>query len=725
MSNKTKSSRQFKLKPAVSALALVFGSTVYAEEAATLPVVDVKASKVEETSGYKAERSANQKFTAPLLDTPKTVTVITSDVIQDSGATTFQEALRTTPGITFGAAEGGGAFGDRPFIRGFDVQGSTYVDGVRDLGSQSREIFAIERIEVLKGPSGAFDGRGSAGGSINIVTKQPKAENFVRGSVGLGTDDYMRGTIDVNQKLGDDVAVRLVGMAHDADTPGRDHVTGKRYGFAPSITLGLNSATSATISLYHLETDELPDWGIPYFNNGTSIVGKPLSVDKDNFYGIKDRDFRKTRVDIGTAAIKHEFDNGVVLRNTTRVSSVNNDYVMTRPTVSVADLAAGLVTRSTRGRDTTTQGIANLTDLTVRFDTAALKHTVNTGVEFSDEETDSRSYQTVNGPSADLNNPNANDPSPDSLPALTSTKSRVLSRSAYVFDSIELSKQWILNLGLRYDNYDSNAQSSAAGSPRFSNSKGFFNYQTGIVYKMTPSSSLYASYGTASSPVGSAAGTGNQENGNNVGIGTQDLDPERSKSYELGAKVEVMEDLLLTGALFYTQKTDARVATAVANEFVNAGKIAVKGIELGLAGKITKQWQVFGGYIFMDSELKDGGDQVGNAGTFGTSNEGNEIPTIARNSASLWTTYDLNPKFRVGGGAFYMDRVFANPGNTAYLPSYVRWDAMASYKLDKNLSLQLNVQNLTDERYFNATYTNHGALVAAGRLAFLSLNFNY
>lgn len=697
------------------------------QEAEALPEVNVKSSTISEAvDGYKAEKASSAKFTAPLIDTPKSVTVITEDVIRDTGSLSFQDALRTSPGITFGAAEGGGAWGDRPFIRGFDTQSSTYVDGIRDVGSQVREIFAAERIEILKGPSGAFDGRGSAGGSINIVSKLPKAEASNSASLSLGTDSFMRGTFDTNVVVNEDVAFRLVGMAHDADTPGRDVVESKRHGLMPSITIGMNSPTTATLSWYHLKTNDIPDWGTPFFNDGTAIVGRPISVDRDNFYGIEGRDFRDTQSDIGTAQIRHEFSEDVVLRNTTRIAKVSNDYVQTRPTVSVADLAASRVTRGTRGRDAETETFANVTDLSFGFNTGFIKHNMNTGIEYSHEETDTRNYLVVSGPAADLYNPDPDEVSADPQRNPFKVNARVINKAAFVFDSMELSKQWILNLGLRYDNYQSTQESTDPTVDRFGNDSDFVNYQAGIVYKLQPNASIYASYGTASSPVGLSTAAGNQQSGANLAAGTEDLDPERSKSFEIGTKWDVLNNLSLTGAVFHTRKTDARVPTAIANEFINAGELEVKGFEFGAAGKISNKWQVFGGYIFMDSEQKDGADIAGDAGDFGiAANDGKEMPTIARHSATLWTTYDILPNLKVGGGAYYSDKVYANPGNTAYLPSYVRWDAMAAYKIDENLSLQLNVQNLTDKKYYIASYTSHGALLGAGRFAFLSLNLDY
>ncbi|MFJ5447238.1 TonB-dependent receptor [Methylobacillus methanolivorans] len=724
------------VKPIVAAVTLMFTGAAWAvEEGGALPELQVETKK---STGYKAEKSASQKFTAPLIDTPKTVTVITEALIKDTGSNTFKEALRTTPGITFGGGEGGVAVGDRPFIRGFDAFQSMYVDGLRDLGAQQREVFAIEQMEVIKGPSGAYDGRGSAGGSINIVTKQAKAGNFTTGSVGVGSDRYRRATFDGNYMLGDDAAIRLVGMHHGADTPGRDNVDVKRWGFMPSITLGLNGPTSLTASWYHHETDDVPDWGLPYRqlanNDGGTPFGRPVGK-KDAWYGVNGRDFHETSADIGNLAFKHSFSDDVVLRNTTRYSLTSNKYVLSRPNVYISGgtiTPEGMVNRSqfvSRGMQTT--ALANLTDISVVFDTGYIKHNLNAGIEISREESENRSYADGNlgaNGTTDMNNPN-----PDVSYATVTRNNfpgfegRTVNKSAYVFDSMELTEKWLLNAGVRYDRYRSEIQNRDVGTgvktTDFENDEGFFNYQLGIVYKVQPNASVYASYATSSSPVGLAMGDYNY-GGTQLIAGTQDLSPERSKSFEVGTKWNVLEDLSLSAAIFHIRKNNARAVVPGGN-YSNLGEVESKGIELGIAGKVTDKWQVFGGYTYLDAEQTKAGT-VPDVNTPGSlESQGKQLHGIAKNSASLWTTYKVLPNLTLGGGAFYMDKVYANPANTAYVPSYVRWDAMASYKINENFDLQLNIQNLTDKRYFDTTYFRHYAVVAPGRVGFVTLNFKF
>lgn len=710
------------LKPVVAAVALIFtGSAVAADEAGVLPEVQVQSKK---DNPYKVEKSASQKFTAPLKDTPKSVTIISEDLIRDTGSNTLQEALRTTPGITLGSGEGGGtAFSDRPFIRGFDSQSSIFVDGLRDVGAQSREVFAIEQVEVLKGPSGAFDGRGSAGGSINIVTKRAKADNFTSGSVGLGTDRYRRATFDGNYMLGDDAAVRLVGMIHDADVPGRDSVDVKRWGFMPSITLGLSGPTSATASWYHFETDDMSDRGLPYYDNNGVVYHRPVHVSKDNFYGLKDKDYQKTDSDIGTLELKHAFTDDLVVRNISRYGITKNKYVTTRSLSTIAQKEQDIATRNNQARYTKTETISNQTDLSVAFNTGDIKHNVNLGFEWTHAETD-QFAGTLYGdplPNTSLSNPDPSQPwnggvSWGSSPSNTTTSRN---HSFYAFDSMELNEKWILNAGVRFDKF--NVKNNAASAK-----DSFWNGHLGVVYKVTEQGNIYANYATSTTPVGLNNGDGFHADCANLSAVCSDLSPEKTRSFEVGTKWDVLDGLSLTAAAFYTKKFNARVPVD-GTVYANAGEVEAKGIELSAAGKITEKWNVFGGYIYLDTEQTKTSDYglPTDMAIGGASTKGKQLAGVAKNSASLWTTYDILPSLTVGGGAYYMDRVFANPNNSLYVPSYVRWDAMANYKVNDRVNLQLNLQNLTDKRYFNQTYNRHFATVAPGRLAFVSLNFKF
>ena len=703
---------------------------------------------------YQTEKASSQKYTAPLVDTPRSVTVIPQQVLQDTAATSLQDALRTVPGITFGAGEGGNPQGDRPFIRGFDAQSDMYLDGVRDAGGQTREIFDIESIEVSKGPNSTFGGRGSAGGSLNMVSKTAKAGDFLNGGFTYGSDQTRRYTLDVNRQFLDTAAFRLNLMSHEQNVAGRESVNYDRWGVAPSLTFGLGTENRLNVSYYHLESNDLPDSGIPYGYSNSSKTAvhahdKPDDGgDSKNFYGLKDRDFRKTRVDISTISFEHDFNDAMTLKNTFRHGNTGQDYILTQPDDSQHNVNQyGTVWRRANTRVSTTETTTNQTDLFGNFQVMGFKNTYSTGVEFTREETRASGYTVTpnsnpnctpdkvgnsGGQCTSLSNPNPND-------VWTGTEARNyygtntvgVTKAAYVFDTIELDPKWLLNAGLRYDAFSTTANTNAAsGRTKASNDSHFFNWQTGLVWKPLDNGSVYLSYATSATPPGGVVGEGVEGNGL-VAPGstiTSDLKPEETVNYELGTKWDVFHDRLsLTAAIFRTEKKNTRVLTD-SFTYENAGESRVDGLELSASGKITDKWQVFAGYSYLKSELVDPGQKANRNGTINTaavSDKGNEMPNTPKNSFSLWTTYEVMPKLTIGGGAFYVDEVYGDTANTVYVPAYTRYDAMASYKLTKNIDLQLNVQNLTDKTYYDKAYAAHFASQAAGRTALLTTSFHF
>ncbi len=731
-------------------------------KATELDSVDVHAEQA---------RLQSSKFTAPLLDTPKSVSVISQQIIEQTAATSLLDALRTVPGITFGAGEGGNPTGDRPFIRGFDSQSDIYVDGLRDVGSQTREVFAIEQIEVLKGPSSAYTGRGSAGGSISLVSKTPKLDDFVQGSVGLGTDSYRRATVDANAVIGDGIAARVNLMKHDSDIAGRDEVNVSRWGIAPSIAWGLNGPTQFILSHYHMETDDLPDaGGFPYnnpFSSGANLSkngdGSPLVPDRNNFYGLVDRDFQKTKADITTANLSHELG-AFTLRNVARFGRTSNDYLWTQPDDSKGNPNLyGTLWRRTNSRATQTESFVNQSSLTGAFNTGAIKHNINAGIEYSEEKTRRGSYligdvvrpngQTTAGTNnpltgnqacattgaatgyncTDFANPNPHDPWA-SLHTVTRSNPAVdvrqtnRTRSAYLFDTMEFTPQWLLNVGVRFDDYSARlitptAAAIAAKTNNLRNAQSFWNGQAGLVYKPVENASIYLSWGTSSTPVGMDAGDG----ADGVTALAKDLAPQRSRNIELGTKWDLFDARLsLTGAIFQTEMNNARV-TIDATTTANAGRKKVKGAEIGFSGTVVEGWQVFGGYTYLDAVVEDNGFVAVNGVYVPSPYNGNQFPNTAKHSASLWTTWapSFVPGLSLGAGANYVDKQYGNVNNTKWVPSYTRWDAMVGYAFNPQYSLQLNVQNLTDKVYFTKAYASHYAAIAPARSATLTFNFKF
>ncbi|WP_070108547.1 TonB-dependent receptor [Burkholderia plantarii] len=687
-----------------------------------LPTISVEAQ-----SDMQVRSLPSYKFTAPLLDTPRSVTVIPEAVIREKNVTTFTDALRTVPGITFlGGDAAANPSADRPVIRGFESRNSIFVDGMRDSGVQNRETFDIEQISVIKGPDSVYAGRGSVGGSIDIVTKAPKNDNFTNGSIGFGTDSYKRATLDVNRKLNDTTAVRLNVMGNDADQAGRTDVYSKRWGIAPSVTFGLNTPTQVTVSYYHLNTWDMPDFSVPFGTSGT-----PIPSERGLFYGLNTRDYRRSQTDTAEVRVEHRLDGGWKLRNTTMFGRSTLDYVGTNPQLSSKN--PGMISLQAKSGKYATNSIANQTELTGKATLFGMEHTLTGGIEFSHEQSRYEGYLVTDaqGNSIRTGGPctvafdctpigswNPNNPwtgnlilNGDSFPGPT-INTRTDIASAYLFDTVRLSERWRFNAGLRFDRYDVRAQQ--AGNADLTNTSNLFSYQFGIVFKPIETLSLYTSYGTSANPPGANAGLG----GGNDQISTknQNLSPERARNIEVGAKWDVLDQRLsLTTALFQTDKTNTQVPDGLGNT-VNAGSQRVRGFEFGFAGDVTSKWHLFGGYSYLNGVTT-------NAGAGNPTASGLPMVMVPKHNFTLWTSYDVIPKLTLGAGATVSSLTYASVSATArkWTPGYARFDAAATYHVTKSIDLQLNVQNLFDKKYYASAYPIY-ATWAPGRSAMLTLN---
>ena len=710
-------------------------------------VVELEATSVvgeSETGTYKAE-SASRKYTAPLRETPKSVTVITEQVIKDTGSLTLTDALRTTSGITFGAGEGGNPAGDRPIIRGFNAESDVFIDGLRDVGMQTREMFNLEQVEVSKGPGSAYTGSGSTGGSLNLISKTAKAQNFLDISQTFGTDQTTRTTLDGNYVFSDSIAGRLNLMKHDANVAGRDGVSVSRWGVAPTISFGMHSPTRATFSYYHLESDDVPDYGLPMYTagdvGGGTNIRKPAHVSKDNFYGTRD-DYRKSTTDTGTFLFEHDINDNLTFSNSFRLSRTTLDYVGMNPNDSKgsgtssqpSNLSDGFVYRSAKNRNSNNSSWINQSDLKANFNTGSIEHSLIGGIEISKTDVHSHGYSISGSGSGkckidpinctSLLKPSRHDGFVGDISrAETYTDTDTDTLAGYVFDTLKFNDQWSLNLGVRYDDYETTSSGFGAEAGRGSknvnykreNNSHFWNYQAGLVFNPTENGSIYLAWSTSSNPVGETGGEGSDE----VSYSNTDLQPERNRNIELGTKWAFFDERLgVEAAIFKTEKKNARV-NDVDGLPENIGETEVKGFEIGVNGQITPKWNMFASYTYLDGELVKG------AANANPSENGNEIPSTPENSFSLWSTYNVTDKLTIGGGANYVDSRFGNTANTTQIPSYWRYDAMAKYTLNKTVDFQLNVQNLTDKRYFDQVYSTHMAHVAPGRTALLSTNFHF
>src|SRR5579863_4372691 len=351
---------------------------------------------------YKGDRlQASGKFPEPLLNTPKTVTVLSKEILEDKNATTLKQAVLSTAGVTLGSGEGGNAFGDRFFIRGFDARNDVFIDGVRDSGVSVRENFFTEQVEILRGPGSSFAGRGTTGGAINIVTKQATTEKSLYNmDTTFGTDQTRRVQLDVNQVISPTLAIRAGGVFQDAGVAGRSYTTDDRDGGFVALTWKPVDAVKVTADYVHTDLHGLPDFGVPYFRPGstgsgsqqfTSTAGGPFpsfGVNRDNFYGFVNRDFFQVRQDIGTVNGEVHITPDLVLTDKVRASRSLLNYVGTipeSPNVTNPNPALWTISANPQSRYQVTDVLANQTEATYKFGLNGWNHTTLAGVEISRE----------------------------------------------------------------------------------------------------------------------------------------------------------------------------------------------------------------------------------------------------------------------------------------------------------------------------------------------------
>ena len=709
----------FRKTPLAAAIALCSTLPAFASEPAKeadeTQLKEVKVTAEREAPAYKPEQSSSPKYTAPLRDTPQSVTVVPREVFEDRGAATLGDVLRSVSGISLVAGEGGGARGDNFRIRGFAANTDMFVDGMRDIAQQSnRDPFNLESVEVAKGPSSTYTGRGATGGSINMISKLPQQEDFIGGTVGVGTEGYRRVTGDVNQSLTDSISLRLNLMSHDNDVAGRDITTNSRTGFAPSLAFGLGSATRIIASYQHVEHDNITDYGLPTFQGRLQdSTGTPFgsSFDTENWYGFRNLNTEEQEDKLATLRLEHDFSSNVSLISQLR--QVDNDlYSIVTPPRNQS-VVNNTVTHNPSVRDSTNELLINQTDLRIRFETGGFEHTISTGFEVSDETFDNQAWTaTPTAPLDSLYNPNPYQAYNPTFSRGNLVENEADSTAFYVFDTIKLNDHWQVNLGLRRDIFDLTSTTiSNAGveTARTSREDKMTSWNVGAVYKPSEAGSIYVAMATSFNP---------SAEGGTLAANLEAVKPEESESIELGTKWDLADGkAAFNAAVFQIEKTNARTRELTTDPFTLTGAQEVRGIELGLSGHITDNWAVFGSYTHLDSEITDSANPA---------EEGNEIGNTPSDTLNLWTTFVIVKNLEVGLGAQYLSERTVSNTVTTELEDYWLYEAMVGYKLTRSIDLRLNVYNLTDEFYFEKFHGGgaHG-VPGAGRTAVLNASFQF
>ncbi|NRA82415.1 MAG: TonB-dependent siderophore receptor [Gammaproteobacteria bacterium] len=698
------------------------------------------------TGKYHVEKVATHKITTALVDTPKTVTVISGALLEDQGVTTMAEALRNVSGVsTFGAGEGGGGnitTNDKLTIRGFSANESIYIDGIRDLSSYSRDLFNYEQIEITKGANSSIAGKGTSGGAVNLVTKRADMEmGFSKAKVSFDQAQTKRVSIDSNLVFNQDTALRVNAVVSDG---GDIHDNGvenyKTQGLAFSLLHNISDKTAISGDVLILKQNNNPMLGLPWVTKDVAADTSYTegAIDKslwDIYYGVPSRDFEKTNMTLLTLKVEHELSDSSRLVSSTRYVTSDRQSTLSRPSF--------LYTRDAETRkktyfepvrldylqntDEENELLVTQLDFVTQLSLAGMQHDIVVGGEIYQE---SYSYYrftdntVLSSATVDLFNPNLNVTYTGAITRLDKpAKVEGTGIAIYGLDTIQLSDHWLMTAGLRFEDFGAKGSSyqrtgerDAHGSSIYASEDGldvsdnFVSYNMSLAYKPNYYTNYYLGYANSQSPSLSTLKASRYDSSNK-------LDPEEATTLELGAKWQLMGDrLLVNAALFVTEKTvkdrnDDRV-------YFLAGKQRVEGFELSINGEINDDLSIIASYTHQKSEvLQD----------FSQDSVGNGLTSTPEHTANVWINYAASDKLSLGAGANYTSGDIYWRKNTAFFDtgSTVLINAMASYQVNDALGLQLNINNLTDKDYITDYSAKGHFLPGAPRNIKLGLTYQF
>ncbi|QXQ20081.1 TonB-dependent receptor [Pseudomonas tolaasii] len=735
--------------------------TAWADTAAAAPndsVLSLPEIKVdgEATSTFKVDRVTSAKISQPLLDAPQSVTIVPQQVLKEQNAQTLQEVLRNVPGITFMSGEGNLGWGDLFSIRGFSSEQSLTVDGVRDAGMSTRtDTFNLQQAEVFKGTGSIESGVSAVGGSVNLVSKEAHLGDANKVAAGIGTDSYRRLTADLNKQINDTTAVRINLMKHYNQVAERDDVDYDRWGIATSFGFGLGTDTRFFVDTFYQKDTNTPDGGVP-IQRGTDGHRMP-GVSRSNWYGDSSLYTQQNETTSLTARFEHDFDwNDAHLRNQTRWERSDNFAVLSPARffaagangkktctgtrcatlgytgvgpisqvpgstvnaytdyVNNSNTAYGILRGSDFGLSKRYTILDNQTDFSFTFNTGSLQHAIVSGLEFY-HETYGGLKRNAEVPAGDMffdmHDPSHSFASTYVTKGEGDPRSIVDNAGIYLGDTVTLNEQWQVLGSLRYDNW--RAQTTQRGQADISSTDGAVSGRVGAVYKPLPNGSIYVSYSEAAQPSALGASTNNQIFGSAT---TSNYSPAKSKTYEMGTKWDIADDLLnVTAAIFRTELDNSweyQDGEAAPVRALPAKR--VDGVELGLQGNITPRWTTYAGFSALKSTQTKG------------INKGSEAKNVPDLTANLWTTYAVTDALSLSYGEQYVGRrrytdnkyVGGLNNNSSYAngpsgvnaiyvrdnekaPGYWLSNVAAQYKVNKATTVNLNLNNVFNKFYYS------------------------
>lgn len=696
------------MKPAALAILATLNTAGMARaDEQILPQVTVQ-DQAERASGpvdgYRATRSATVTRTdTALRDVPQSIQVVPETLIKDQAMRSMAQVLRYVPGTSMNPGEGGR---DQPVLRGMSTTSDFYVDGVRDDALYFRDAYNAERIEILKGASGMTFGRGGAGGVINRVTKRPLDTPLTAAEVSYGSYNSKRASADVSGRLSESAGYRVNAMLEDSGGF-REGYQLSRYGINPVIEFAPSSATSVLFSYEHFEDRRTVDRGIPSRN------GTPYETARETFFGNPEQSPSKITVDAFTARIEHALTPDVKLRNTFSAAHYDTLRQNVQPNSSVN--GSGTLSISAYSQANRRNNFFNQTELESRLQFGGFEHLVLGGLELGRQESDNTRltgyFGAATSATVAATSPRATVTRWAAQASDTNNSTTANVVALYAQDQITLSPQWKAVVGLRHDRYSVAIDDRNAANVDLSHTDKEFSPRAGLIYQPNAYSSYYASYSYAFIPSGETL---------SLSTSNAELEPEKAENWEIGGKWDINPRLSATAAVFRLDRSNVKSKDPVdPTKLVLSGLQRTEGVEVGVQGQISKDWQIYAGYANLNAEIVKA---TGGSASAAAVPAGRKVALVPKNAASLWNRFDLGNGWSTGLGVVYQSGIYASTSNAVTLPSFTRADGAIYYQIDRKTRLALNIENLFDRHYYATAGGDNNIVVGSPRAAQLTLS---
>ena len=626
--------------------------------------------------GVATTSSATKTMTA-LRDIPQSIAVVSRQQIADQSMTSVGDVVRYIPGIS---AHQGENNRDQIIIRGQNSSADFYVNGVRDDTQYYRDLYNLDRLESLKGPNALVFGRGGGGGVINRVTKEAGFDPITELAFQGGMYGNKRVTGDFDRALTRTLAFRLNGVYENSNSF-RRYVGLDRAAINPTFTFTPGNATTITFGYEFLRDRRTADRGI------TSFQGRPANVDASTFYGNPDDSHVQANVHLFN--IKFEKQIGRLnITNRSQFGDYDRGYQNYVPGTANAD--GTLVTLTAYNNATKRKNLFNQTDLVYSISTGRVKHTLLGGTEFGRQLTDNfRNTGYFNNSTTSIQvafeNPVTTVPV-TFRQSLTDADNhlRLNLGAAYVQDQIVLSRYIQILVGARYDHFDLRYHNNR-NSDDIRRIDHPISPRAGLVIKPVEALSLYGSYSVSYLP-----SSGDQFS--SLTVITQQLKPEKFENIEGGVKWDIRPSVLLTAALYRLDRTNTRSTDPNdPTHIIQTGSQRTNGFEIGLNGRLTRNWNITGGYAYQDAFITS---------ATASAAAGKQVAQVPHHSFSIWNKYQLTTRLSAGLGIINRSDSFTGVDNTVVLPGYTRADAGIFYTINEKWRIQANLENLTNTRYY-------------------------